>query len=188
MTPVLSEVARRQEKAAENISRYLNSYPVYADSVGIDERLRGTPIGGVTEFDPYHNSARIYYNPDFLNNDYIRDCVVAHETAHLFQKEHKILEQLYPLMLEVNGQQYHLGLDFIEGTAELLAEKSTGKKLQGVYPREYNLAKAIDRVYPLKDLYRDIEVHGWQVLDTPEVRDILLREYSKPSMRSYTIQ
>lgn len=184
MPPALSEVARKQEKAAENIRRYLDSYPVYADAVGIDNRLSGTPIGGVTEYDPFRDLVRIYYNPDIFKDEYVTDCVIAHEVTHLFQKEHRIMQELYPLMLEVNGEQYHLGLDLLEGTAELLATKSTGKKLANVYPREYQLAKAIDSIYPLHDLYRDIERDGWQVLDTPEIRDILLREYTKSDTRT----
>lgn len=183
MSPSLSEVTKEQESASADIARYLGSYNAYADAVGIDRRLSGTNIGGVTEYDPASGMVRIYYNPDFLKSEYVKDCVIAHEVSHLFQKEHGILEALYPLVLEVHGERYHLGLDIIEGTAEFLAEKSTGKKMPDVYAREYRLAKAIDRVYPIRDLYRDIEERGWEVIDTPEIREILYEMYSRPEAK-----
>ncbi|MBI5060930.1 MAG: hypothetical protein HZB67_01305 [Candidatus Aenigmarchaeota archaeon] len=181
--PSLTDISKTQDNAARDIASYLGSYPVYADAVSIDPRLKGTPVKGVTEIDG-KDFARIYYNPEILESDYMKECVVYHEVAHLFQKEHGVMKELYPLMLEIGGNHYYLGLDLLEGTAEFLAEKATGKKLAGVYPAEYMLAERIDKVYPtIKQLYKDVEEYGWTVLDRPEIRKILAEVYSTPSYR-----
>ncbi len=181
----LTKISSAQDRASEDIASYLNSYPVYADAVGIEPRLSGSPVQGMTEID--RGLARIYYNPDILRDDYLRDCVIAHEVAHLYQNEHRILEQLCPLMFDLNGKSYRLGIDLIEGTAELLVEKATRGRIGHVYPREYKLAREIDRVYPLRDLYRDIEENGWQALDRPEIRRILAEAYSRPGMEYHAV-
>jgi hypothetical protein len=181
----LPELIGKQADVTERSAReYFRSEPVYPVITGFDPSLPDYVRGVEMEDDA--GNVFIFYNPGIVRDPDMRS-VAAHEGIHPNQKGKGELQGIYAVFSH-EGEEYAfpIGEALIEGGAEVILEK-IGESRTGTYQTYYEVAKEIEKIYPLRDIYELAENSGPQaVIDVLSRPEVMLAVYRGLTGTSYS--
>lgn len=172
----LPQLLERQYDITEkSANRYFGRKPIYPTITGFNPNLP-PQVKGVEMEDEYGNII-VAYNPNIVKDKELMKTVPAHEGIHLNQRGKKELLSVFAIYKDrFNEYIFPVGLALLEGGAELILEK-IGEQKTGSYKSLYEMAKEIDKIYPLRDLYDLAEEQGpyavINVLNQPDIKRII---------------